>query len=76
MGLREVRLLKGLRGLTGLMWLLYIYCEIVRTPLGIGFMALWGFGAKSVTGWMKWMRDTPKTVINTRAPVVLVLFHS
>ena len=30
-----------LRGLTGLMWLLYIYCEIVRTPLGIGFMALW-----------------------------------
>ena len=23
-----------------------IYCEIVRTPLGIGFMALWGFGAK------------------------------
>ena len=26
--------------------------------MGIGYIALWGFGAKSGTGWMEWM-DTP-----------------
>ena len=23
--------------------------------MGIGYIALWGFGAKSGTGWMEWM---------------------
>ena len=27
----------------GLMWLLYIYCHMARTPLGIAYLALWGF---------------------------------
>ena len=31
---------------------IYIYCHMVRTPLGIGYMALLGFGAKYVTGRM------------------------
>ena len=35
-----------LRGLSGLISLLYIYCHMVRTPLGIGYMAFWGFQAK------------------------------
>ena len=34
---------------------------------GIGYMALWGLGAKCVSGWM----DTPQTVTTTRAPLVL-----
>ena len=37
---------------------------------GIGYMALWGFGAKCLSGWMEWM-DTPQTVTTTRAPAVL-----
>ena len=39
---------------------------------GIGYMALWGFGAKCLTGWsgVEWM-DTPQTVTTTRAPAVL-----
>ena len=50
--------IEGLGALTGLMWLLHIYCHMVRTPLGIGYMALWGFGAKCLTGWvMEWMGD-------------------
>ena len=28
------------------------YCHMVRTPLGIGYMALWGFQAKCQTGWL------------------------
>ena len=31
----------------------------LRGLKGIGFMALWGFGAKCVTEWMEWMGDTP-----------------
>ena len=28
--------------------------------MGIGYIALWGFGAKSGTGWMEWSGvDTP-----------------
>ena len=38
--------------------------------MGIGYIALWGFGAKSGSGWMEWM-DTPQTVTTTRAPAVL-----
>ena len=40
---------------------------------GIGYMALWGFGAKCVTGWsgVEWMGDTPQTVMTTRAPALL-----
>ena len=40
---------------------------------GIGYMALWGFGAKCRSGvgeWTGWM-DTPQTVTTTRAPAVL-----
>ena len=41
---------------------------------GIGYMAVWGFGAKCWTGveWsgVEWM-DTPQTVTTTRAPAVL-----
>ena len=29
-----------------------IYCEMVRTPLGIGYMALGGFGAKCLSEWV------------------------
>ena len=50
-GLRGLRLLMGLRGLKGLRWmrgLLYIYCHMVRkNTMGIGYMLLWGFRAKS-----------------------------
>ena len=35
--------------------------------MGIGYMALWGFGAKCRTGLDE--VDTPKTVITARAPV-------
>ena len=42
--------LRRLRGLTGLILLLYIYCHMVRTPLGKGYMAFWGFRAKCRTG--------------------------
>ena len=38
-----------------------------QDTMGIGYMALWGFGAKSVMEWM----DTPQTVTTTRAPAVL-----
>ena len=32
---------------------IYIYCEMVRTPLGIGYMALiGGFGAKCLSEWV------------------------
>ena len=40
--------------------------------MGIGYMALWVFGAKCVTGLDGWM-DTPKTVTTTRAPAVLIM---
>ena len=33
-------------------------------------MALWGFGAKCLIGWMD-EADTPQTVMTTRAPEVL-----
>ena len=62
-GFRGVRVFRGLRGLRGLIgmrgltWLLYINCEVVGTPLGIGYMALWGCGAKCVIGWV--IDDTP-----------------
>ena len=36
---------------------------------GIGYRALWGFGAKCVSGWSG--LDTPQTVTTTRAPAVL-----
>ena len=45
---------------------------------GIGYMALWGFGAKcrsgvgEWTGWMDGWMDTPQTVTTTRAPAVLI----
>ena len=39
--------------------------------MGIGYIALWGFGAKSGTGWMGDEVDTPQTVTTTRAPAVL-----
>ena len=47
---------------------LHIFCD-----MEIGYMALWGFGAKSGTGWMDgWSGvDTPQTVTTTRAPAVL-----
>ena len=35
---------------------------------GIGYMALWGCGAKC---GVDWMGDTPQTVMTTRAPAVL-----
>ena len=46
---------------------------------GIGYMALWGFGAKCRSGWsgvewsgVEWSGvDTPQTVMTTRAPAVL-----
>ena len=37
--------------------------------MGIGYMALWGFGAKRVTGWVGY---TYYTVTTTRAPAVLI----
>ena len=38
---------------------------------GIGYMALWGLGAKCLSGWMEWSGvDTPQTVMTTRAPAV------
>ena len=40
---------------------IYIYCHMVRTPLGIGYMALWGFDSKSEVGWLGngWMDKDP-----------------
>ena len=40
---------------------------------GIGYMALWGFGAKCWTGWsgVDGVGDTPQTVTTSRAPTVL-----
>ena len=38
--------------------------------MGIGYMALWGFGAKCLIGWMD-EADTPYTVMTTRTPEVL-----
>ena len=48
MGFEGVEVVEGAHGAEGLRWLLYIfiYCEMVRTPFGIGYIALWGFGAK------------------------------
>jgi hypothetical protein len=48
---------EGLRGwgvewFDGLILLLYVYCHMVRNTMGIGFMALWGFWAKCLTGWV------------------------
>ena len=40
--------------------------------MGIGYMALWGFGAKCRSGWSG--VDTPWTVTTTRAPAVLKTF--
>ena len=37
--------------------------------MGIGYVALGGFGAKCRTGWSG--VDTPWTVMTTRAPAVL-----
>ena len=35
---------------------IYIYCHMVRTSLGKGYMALWGFqGIVGVDGWVEWM---------------------
>ena len=53
----------GLRGLKGLRWmrgLLYIYCHMVRqNTMGIGYMLLWGFRAKSgVDGLDVWSGQT------------------
>ena len=40
--------------------------------MGIGYVALGGFGAKCRTGWSGWSGvDTPWTVMTTRAPAVL-----
>ena len=52
---------------------IYIYCQMVRTPLGIGYMALLGFGANCVTGWMdEWSGvDTSFTAMTNEAPAVL-----
>ena len=44
MGLTGVRWLKGL---TGLVWLLYIQCDMVRTPMGTGFI---GYVVKEAEG--------------------------
>ena len=44
MGLTEVRWLKEL---TRLMWLLHIQCDMVRTPMGIGFI---GYVVKEAEG--------------------------
>ena len=49
-GMRGLMGLSGLRGLRGLTWLLYIYSHMVRTPLGIGYMAFGGFGVKYLSG--------------------------
>ena len=51
-GTSGVRWLRGLT-LTGLMWLLYILWYVLNT-MGIGYMALWGYGAKCWTGWSGW----------------------
>ena len=40
---------------------------------GIGYMALLGFGAKCLSGWMDGVGDTPQTVTTTRAPAVLII---
>ena len=53
-GMRRMRGLRGLRGfrvLRGLMWPLCILLYGLDT-MGIGYMAIWGFGAKCLTGWM------------------------
>ena len=43
--------------------------------MGVGYMALWSFGAKCVSWWVEqsgqYPLDTPKTVMTTRAPAVL-----
>ena len=49
-GLKGMRMMRGMRGMRGLTWLLYIYSHMVRTPLGISYMAFWGFGAKYLSG--------------------------
>ena len=41
--------------------------------MGIGYMALWGFGAKCwLDGWVDGVDgvDTPSTVMTTRAPAM------
>ena len=45
--MRMMRMMRGMRGLT---WLLCVYSHMVRTPLGISYMAFWGFGAKYLSG--------------------------
>ena len=42
--------------------------------MGIGYVALGGFGAKCRTGWSG--VDTPWTVMTTRAPAVLKIQHN
>ena len=47
-----------------------------QNTTGIGYMALWGFAAKCVSGldgWMDGWMDTPQTVTTTRAPAVLII---
>ena len=76
-GMRDVRSMRSMRGIRGMkrkegyegykgyegydVAAIYIYCHMVRTPLGIGYMALWGFDSKSEVGWLGngWMDKDP-----------------
>ena len=56
-GLRTLRGLIGLRGVEGGKGVegvdvaaIYTYSHMVRAPLGIGYIALWGLGAKCLSG--------------------------
>ena len=50
-GLEGGKGVKGVKGIEGAdLAAIYIYSHIVSTPLGIGYMALLGFGAKCVGG--------------------------
>ena len=53
-GLRGVEGGKGVEGVEGVegadVAAIYTYSHMVRAPLGIGYIALWGLGAKFLSG--------------------------
>ena len=53
--LRRLRGMRCLRRMTGLMWLLDLYYN----TMGIGYTAMWGFGAKCLSGVGEWMDGYP-----------------
>ena len=78
MGSREAMEAEGVMGSEGVIGAeedkgaaIYLMLDSQDTT-GIGYMALWGLGAKCLSGWMEWSGvDTPQTVTTTRAPAVL-----